>query len=93
MGKVPRKEKTFANLNDFLASKPAERSRPQLQRPSELDTELAQLVLMFPDIDREYARMCLQNYSQDRVGRVAEKILDRNFSNYPKHVCPIYCES
>jgi len=50
------------------------------------DEDLALLVSMFPDIDRQYARFCLQAYNQDKVASVAEKLLDANFGTYPKHV-------
>jgi hypothetical protein len=84
---MPKKPKSFSSFSEYLAAKPSERSKPPPQQ-ADLDNDLAQLVFMFPDIDREYARMCLRNYSQDRVARVAKKILDRNFCNYPRHVIP-----
>ena len=79
------KEKGFATFSDFLASKPAERTKPQ-RREDDIENDLAKLVFLFPDIDREYARMCLANYTQDRVLRVVDKIMDRNFCHYPQYV-------
>ena len=80
--------KTVPSLGDFLVSRTPERNkhqpRPKLM-PSDL-SDLAQLIHMFPDIDRAYARMCLQKYTQSRVASVTEKLLDKNFSNYPRHV-------
>jgi hypothetical protein len=68
-----------------MAPKASERGK--VQRLSNLlADDLAQLVSLFPDIDRDYAKTCLQNYTHDRVASVAEKLLDQNFSNYPRHV-------
>ena len=63
-----------------------------LPQPKSDVSDLAQLVSVFPDIDRDYARMCLQSYIHNRVASVTEKLLDKNFSNYPRHVysSPIY---
>jgi len=52
------------------------------------EEDVALLVSMFPDIDRQFARFCLQAYNQDKVASVAEKLLDANFGAYPKHVYP-----
>jgi len=91
MGKMPKKERAFASFTDFVTSKRAERTKPLLP-PNDLDNDLAEIVFMFPDIDQEYARMCLQSYAQGRVLRVTEKLLDQNFSNYPRHVFPYATE-
>ena len=55
-------------------------------RPTSDIDDLVQLIQLFPDIDRKYAKMCLQNYSHNRVASVTEKLLDRNFNHYPKLV-------
>lgn len=69
-----------------MAPKASERDR--MQHPSRsLANDLAQLISMFPDIDRDYAKTCLQSYAHDRVASVSEKLLDNNFGNYPRHVC------
>jgi CUE domain len=61
------------------------KSKLQPQPKSDLN-DVAQLVVVFPDIDRDYARMCLQSYTHNRVAAVTEKLLDKNFTNYPRHV-------
>ena len=70
-------------LSDSVAS--STRSKASPQSKTEVD-DLDQLIRLFPDIDRDYAQMCLQSYAQNRVVSVTEKLLDRNFSNYPRHV-------
>ena len=73
-------------LSDFLHAKASERRRTQPPGRSGINDELQQLICLFPDIDRDYARMCLENYRHDRVASVTEKLLDSNFSNYPRQV-------
>jgi CUE domain len=79
--------KKYVPFGEFLASRTVERSKaePKLQPNSD---DLSQLIHLFPDIDRDYARFCLQCYTHDRVASVTGKLLDRNFSNYPRHVPP-----
>jgi hypothetical protein len=60
--------------------------QPPQPKPNSDICDLAQLIRLFPDIDRDYARLCLQHYTHNRVASVSEKLLDSNFGNYPKHV-------
>lgn len=74
-------------LSEFFASKFGDRNKPTPQpKPNSDIADLARLIWLFPDIDRDYARLCLQQYTHNRVASVSEKLLDRNFGNYPKHV-------
>ena len=72
-------------LGDIVASRASTRNKASPQSKSQVD-DLEQLILVFPDIDRDYARMCLQSYTHNRVASVTEKLVDRNFTNYPRHV-------
>ena len=84
---MPRKQSA---ISEFLASKLAERTKQSSQpKPNSDIYDLAQLIRLFPDIDRDYARLCLRNYTHNRVASVSEKLLDSNFGNYPKHVLPL----
>lgn len=74
-------------LSKFFASKFGERNKTAPPPKHNSDTQdLSRLVWLFPDIDRNYALLCLQQYTHNRVAAVSEKLLDRNFGNYPKFV-------
>jgi CUE domain len=77
------------SFTDFRLRAKAVEQRPSVrtkQQQTQDDEDVARLVHLFPDIDSDYARMCLQSYTYDRVAAMTEKLIDRNFSNYPKHV-------
>jgi len=73
-------------FNNFITSKHRPRNGKRDQKLTTESNDLNQLIHIFPDIDREYARLCLQQYTHGRVAAVTEKLLDKNFSNYPRHV-------
>jgi hypothetical protein len=73
-------------LSDFITSRNRPRNKSPWPRVSTDSDDLSQLLHIFPDIDREYARLCLQQYTHGRVAAVTEKLLDKNFTNYPRHV-------
>src|ERR1700737_2240279 len=72
-------------FGEFLTARASERKEVPPQTKENSD-DVAQLIHIFPDMDREYASFCLQHYTHDQVASVTEKLLDRNFSNYPRHV-------
>jgi hypothetical protein len=77
--------KSLLPFEDFLALRIAERKKTE-PRPQANSDELAQLIHMFPDIDRDYASFCLQHYTSNLIASVTVKLLDVNFSSYPRHV-------
>jgi hypothetical protein len=80
---MPRKQ---AAITEFLSKHP-ERVTSSIQSRVKTD-DLVQLIRLFPDIDRDYARFALQNYPDNAVACVTEKLVDRNYGAYPRHVHP-----
>jgi CUE domain len=78
--------KKIPPLSDFITSRNRPRNKSPRPTVNTDSDDLSQLVHIFPDIDREYARLCLQQYTHGRVAAVTEKLLDKNFTNYPRHV-------
>ena len=71
-------------MTEFLSKHPDRvKSSPQAKVKTD---DLIQLIRLFPDIDRDYARLALQSYTQNAVACVTEKLLDKNYGNYPRHV-------
>ena len=78
--------KNLPPLSDLLAAKISERGSKMPAMSKSSVEDIQQLVAIFPDIDIAYAKMYLQNYTHDRVAAVTEKLMDKNFNNYPRHV-------
>ncbi len=79
---MPRKQ---AAITEFLLQHPERVTTSQTRVKTD---DLVQLILLFPDIDRDYARLALQNYTDNAVACVTEKLVDRNHGAYPRHVNP-----
>lgn len=77
---MPRKQ---AAITEFLSKHPERVNFSQTRIKTD---DLVQLIRLFPDIDRDYARLALQSYTDNAVACVTEKLLDRNYGAYPRHV-------